>query len=441
MNGFLRAFLFCAGLSLFHIAYAENHLVYFGGGSSTKKTDNMFDKSLQDVLAYAKSKNLKADFFYRKSLPENLTKEDSAGIKELNPQTFKEKIRELARSISSGKIKPGEQLLIYLDTHGDNVNGTYALTTETDLANGEDLQYLIRAAEKKGVKLGIIGATCYSGSLMKYRTPNTCIITASKPDRIGFYGDVGDLSGAGKNDLTNLESWYLSLRPQYAGVLSQPMISTEAGIQTDELLSPLKSTIIDDSERSQALSKPICTNSISSLSNLEKEIKSLQSTAQVDRQWASQSVGRLRYSIEKYNSAQVKVQAYILAKNKTSCVVAPFMEGAIVNTSEHICANQQQIEWIAANFHKPGENRQSRKGHLTGSKQLADPARSYFIDQTNTEDYKNFQRLKKENQEAIAELNSYSSEIATLERDIYEKAYKKASAESAAPNPCRDFKL
>jgi hypothetical protein len=438
MRGTLRIFLFFATLSFAVIAYGESQLVYFGG--STAKDDSSFDTSLNDALAYAKSKNLKADFFYRKTLPKTLADEDSAKIKEFTPKSFKKKIRELARSISSGKIKPGEQLLVYLDTHGSKIDGTYKVTADTELANGEDLQYLIQAAERKNVRLGIINGTCYSGSLMKYRTPHTCIVTSAQPDKVGFAGDPINLAALSPG-LDDLESLYLLQRSLYPGLRSQPMISTEAGIRVDEMLSPLKSSIIHEHDRDVILAQPTCKTPTSSLVNLEKEINTLKASTRETPEWAAETIKDLRDLIEKFNSTKLKLQAYNIAKNKETCVDTTFMEGAKVNTDYEKCLTQEDIEWVAANYYKPGESRQSRKGLTTGTKQLADPIRSQFIDQQNSDNYKNFQRLKKENQEAIHEIDIYSAMIGALERDIYNKAYKKASEESKAPNPCRDFKL
>lgn len=440
MIGPLKALLFTMTFCFSFLAYAENHMVYFGGGFSSYKPDVMFDKSLVSVLSYAKAKNVKADFFYRKDIPASLPAEDKAKIQQFTAKSYKEKIRELARSISSGKIKPGEQLLVYLDTHGKIQDDKYILGADDEDVDGETIQHLIRTAEKKGVKLGIIGATCYSGSLMKYSTPNTCIVTAAQPDRLGFYGDVPDLSKTVPFS-SDLETLFLESRADHPYNNSQPMISTEAGVRVDEMLSPLKSNIIHEIDRNKLPPKLVCTSQESYLSNLEKEVRALKVNTRDPDELTDTGVQQMRELIKTHNALQTKLEAFNKAKYKLACINHPFMEETQINMGKRSCANLEQIEWVAENYYKPGDNRQTRKGLATANKKPADRIYSFYIEQQETEDYKNYQRLKKENKKDIAELTNYSRQIASYERSIYTRAYKKASKESKAPNPCKDFKL
>jgi hypothetical protein len=278
------AFLINLGIQ----AQAENHLVYFGGGKTANLPyDDMFDYSLKQSLAYGKASGWKSEYHYRQSLPRDLAPEDYSKVKnDFSSKVFNDKIRELTVAIKMGKIRRGEQLLVFIDTHGVlNEDGKLVGISDPGNVDLEKLKFLIRAAEQKGVKLGIIGATCYSGSLMKYRSPNTCLITTAQPDKVSFGIDSRLLVSARKNlGNTNLEELYLEAREKTDTVEirmnraqpSQPMISTNAGIAADEMLSPLKNVIIHDVDREAIYNKSLCENPALAAMKLNKNFSDVE---------------------------------------------------------------------------------------------------------------------------------------------------------------------
>ena len=311
-----RALIFTLMISLGLKAQAENHLVYFGGGKSTSPSDDMFDSSLKHSLAYSKASGWKSEYHYRQSLPRDLAPDDYGKVKnDFSPQVFNDKINELTAAIKTGKIKRGEQLLVFIDTHGDlTVDGKLVGRSDAGSVDLEQLQILIRAAEEKGVKLGIIGATCYSGSLMKYRSPNTCLITTAQPDKVSFGVDARILLSARKNlGKTNLEELYLETREKTDSAEirdnraqpSQPMISTNAGIAADEMLSPLKKAIVHDEDRETIYRKSVCEDPALTAMKLDKSFRDVEVTIAgsfYDSQ--EKALPLLKEKIEEFNNLQ-----------------------------------------------------------------------------------------------------------------------------------------
>lgn len=428
MNWIFLTYIFFAIFSFSIVTHAENHLVYFGGGVSQDSEDAIFDKSLKDTLAYARERNLKADFFYSRKSPQGITSAEKAQLKEFSPQSFEDKINDLVTEIKKpeGKIKSGEQVLVYLDTHGYIEDGKFLVSANGKLVDVEILRGLIDAAEKKSVKLGIIGATCFSGSLMKYRTPNTCIITASQPDKIGFYGDPLSLANAVKAD--NLETLYLQKRRENIKGPSQPMISTEAGIFVDDLLTPLKREIADENDLANLSYSPVCTNNESTVMALEAQLKSIKITTNgLFLRETSDAYPKIKEKIAEFNEIQTQMISYIIAQRKKVCT-ADLHEQNKTQLDNEVCADVQVIDMYA--------NDTPRYMKEKGEKYV-----NSVLKLKESKDYKDFKRLEMIYSKQMKKLKSISKEIARYERQIYDQAYKKASDNSTAANPCRAFKL
>lgn len=418
-------------------AWAGNHLVFFGGGSSSLAQDVFFDPSLKNTKEFAKKSGWQSEFYYRKKMPESLTPEEKVGIKEFSPQSFRDKINSLIADINSGKIQPQEQLLVVLSTHGKLDSGKLILTADQDNVEVDSLKELVSAAERKGVKLGVVGSTCYSGSLMKYMTPNTCLITIAQPDKVGFESDLTGFSKLVSADkpvgASNLEELYLNTRLENSkfatnGVVSQPMISTQAGVAIDEMLYPLKRGLFHKIDLVPALDQPVCVNTELAMTSLQENMKDM--TIVTKGFWidgSDEAYPLLKEKMDEYNKLYRQVDDYQMAKSKVACNY----DGEPSSPTflrKNFCLGVADLE--------PG---------FPGSDLEKDGTRHSFaqlrVDLRKTKEYQEYRRLKNLHQVTINRMLDLSRQIAELERQVYDQAYKKASKEFKGPNPCRDFKI
>lgn len=315
----LVLFTIVFGLSLPNYATANNRLVYFGGGDSKEAEDTFFDHGFKKVFKYAKDSNWNSDFYYRQSNLENLTAEEKAVLKP--PRDFEQKINSLIKEIENHQITNKDKLLVYLDTHGSmDQDMNYSISVDDQKVRSESFERLAAAANKYDIQLGIVGATCYSGSLQQIQSKNICVISASRPDKVGVNLDSFTFSDslAEKQGHTNLEELYLTSRAKAYSVYNiasaaQPMISTPAGSMTDQILSPLTARIIHKNNETADFNKRICLDSNFGLDKLRLTVQDLLATTKKENHAALKT--ELMKSL---NTVQSKIAVYDQLRNDLS---------------------------------------------------------------------------------------------------------------------------
>lgn len=245
-------------------AFAENHMLFLGGGSEPQELETtIFDDEVKLMGTFLeknkKNWNAKVSFNGGHTKTEEYLRdgvEKVAGAnKPFTEQNFIALLEEYEQKIDSGQIKSGDQLLIYITTHGAQktekeqthkigMSGKGATDLNTlegaDLVSMDQLQVLITKAEQKGIKLGVMDFSCHSGASLALKNPNTCIITASGPNHFG-YASWGERFARNMWKGKNLEEIFLeTFVDRYETAF--PMISTNAGVaiqnQFYELLTP-----------------------------------------------------------------------------------------------------------------------------------------------------------------------------------------------------------
>lgn len=398
---------------------AENHLVYFGGDKSNNTSDSqLFNDQLKRILDYSKKTSWRSEFYYQKNLPSELPEKEKKGIKEFSPDSFQEKILSLKKDLRNGKIKSGDQLLVYIDAHGRlDQNRDFVISTDQGAAHSEVLKGLIALAEEKKVKLGVVGMNCYSGSLLRFRTPNTCIVTLSQADKLGFDDDATNFSSLvlKKAGSTNLEEVFLNSRYdqfQFSFSPSQPMISTEAGVLVDENLSALKEGIFHEIDLYQSQLQPLCKNSTLKIETLEAKIASLAQLLQLDRKSViePQRLEKLKALLREYNDLYTGTSPFSKYANDLAC------------SKDGDCLEVFEID-------------------LYETLPLSEKDRQWVNELKTTTAYKNFKRFIIKHEPYYQRMKDLSLEISQEERALYDQLYKLASQKMKGPNPCRDFKL
>jgi hypothetical protein len=421
---------------------AENHLVYFGGGSSSSSADDFFDIGLNRVYEYSQKQKWDSEFFYRKKLSPEVAVQKPTNVKALTPSSMNEKIASLTKDILSenGKIKSGDQLLVYINTHGELMDGKHYIITEKGPVSAEILKSLINAAESKGVKLAVVGQECYGGSLFKYQTPNTCIISSSRADKVGYMADSAWLSlfmssWAGK---TNLEEIYL--RGRYEAreneLPSQPMISTTEGVLTDEILAPFKKIIEEQTKTYEDFMHPAsCRHTTSGLDQIQETIDDLREyiTKNLGESSAKEllpSFEQLKMKIEKYRDLYSETEKKINATVCTSTADGP------------VCDQMRFVAGSSELYKKELKkclNKNSREDCLGLEEKM-----KFYKQLQASDEYRSYlqnQKIDADKNPLLYRLAELSGEIAHDERKLYDQLYKRLSQEQKGSNPCRDFKM
>lgn len=234
------------------MALAENHLLVFGGGGEPAGNKTIFDTGMVSLGKNLKKANWKYEVSFNgghKETESILRKNYSAAIKtptDFTDTNYDQLIKNYKERILSGSIKSGDQLMIIINTHGaakDNNGETHKISAKggeaTDLNNLsgsklvslDPLGEIVKLANEKGIKLGIVDLSCHSGNTLalKKDSPNLCIVTATGPNHYGFAGPTAftDKFLSNLTSGTNLEEAFLKARLD-SNDASFPMITTNA---------------------------------------------------------------------------------------------------------------------------------------------------------------------------------------------------------------------
>jgi hypothetical protein len=240
---------------------AENHFVVIGGGGEPlTNPGTQFDTSLQNAADFykANSKNyttiinfngghIKTDKIIDKNFKGAVVKPG------FSAENYKAVVNELIEKLKSDPplIDKNQKILLFINSHGaeskkdqltHNISASNSelLDMNSEGPNSIDLDSLTelsKLAELRGVKLGIIDASCHSGNSLSLGNSKTCVITGSGPNHYAFT-NFGDAIAAALKKGKNLEEAYLEARKKVDGE-GFPMISSIAGQQTQQTLYPL----------------------------------------------------------------------------------------------------------------------------------------------------------------------------------------------------------
>lgn len=227
----------------------EKYLVLLGGGGEPAGKTTIFDPSLQRMGDFSRAHpEYKLDISFNgghleteRIIRDNFQNSTNNSFTSRN---FENTISKYEKMIESGKIKAGDNLLIAIDSHGstqsgDSHNISTTGETMTDFENLgsktvslDRLKKLTLLAEDKGVNLGIIDLSCYSGNTLALANSKTCVISGAGTEHVGL---ASPSSSYFSNRLpqflstaSNLEEAFLKARKESIDI-SYPMISTLSG--------------------------------------------------------------------------------------------------------------------------------------------------------------------------------------------------------------------
>ncbi|MGE3609414.1 MAG: caspase family protein [Bacteriovoracaceae bacterium] len=352
MSKLIKAFYFATLMTCLDLHAAKYLLIAGGGGEALQDsngkaiTDTIFDRELKNVSDYKKSNpQIKTKVMFNgghsdteKIVSENFTKKEIAST-EFNSADFKKYIKNLEWKIRNNKIKKGDQVLLYLSSHGaENQNGekTHSIAVSgketvndfeklnSNIISLDALTNLTRLARRKGIKLGIIDFSCHSGNTIKLRNPNTCVITSTGPNHFAYPStngsDFPSRFSANMKSGKSLEEIYLASREGFNDA-SFPMISSPVGIDVQNDLynkvsdylqnfdfgsSKLATTILNKTSQAN-----ICDDE-SSFNSLITQIDELKNAVS-EEAFSSSTFEKLKSDLKEYHKYIHDIKATLLS--------------------------------------------------------------------------------------------------------------------------------
>lgn len=243
------------------------HIAIAGGGEARDK-ENQFDSSLPGIAGLAQKgweTRLHYDFGHPSTKP--LTaKLKLSSLTEMRPLAGDEvsaTFLELkARLLSTeSRFKKGDQILISIDSHGSkgpDGNHYVSLAGDGVMNLVPYIKVLIPLAQKKGIKLGLVFDSCFSGNAIQEiertlaTTSNVCLISSSAVDRISYGAMDSDSTFAGMiQSSKTLEEGFLAYRTKLTGlntVPHLPSISSTAGRHAQTELLEVTKYLFSDTD-------------------------------------------------------------------------------------------------------------------------------------------------------------------------------------------------
>lgn len=455
---------------------SDKYISIFGAGAEDqKKTSTMFDSGVVALSPYVnrtkfKEVNLAFNGGHRDTEAKLKLFYPKQGNKNFTNSNIDSAITSYISKIEKGIIKPGDQILISIDTHGAPQYGsekTHQIATVAsnksshyDLYSMDGLKKLMEVAKAKNIKLGILDLGCFSGNTQNLNDGHACIISATSPDLFSYKSSSAFSTLFFKNFSTseNLEDAYLKARVDADSERSMPMISTNTGKDIYQKISKVLNQFVrsnaDTKGRAENLQELIgsfdqvkyCDRNIqfnrmmSEILRLENFIKNNEGVIDWLFDSSLSELKELRELLLKYKNMQDDViRDYLNLKKMLGNKVSISFESpkGVINRMAYsyldILGNDFRIHLVREkNMPKPNSKMISIYEALIAKKNELCSNNSPMC--KGIEDMKKVSK-KLKGTEVLAE------EIAEKERILYDRMYRKNSALSKKSNPCRDFKL
>lgn len=480
----MKKTLALAPLLAFHLltttARADNFMVIMGAGGEEAKPETIFDTGIKNLASYARnSAGLKLEVALNGGHSETsaiIEKEFPSGTptSQFRESDFKRLIDQYTKKLERGDIKEGDQLMIYIDTHGaekDSGTKTHRVSTAegtavnldnlrgSTMVNLDDLEPLKKLAARKKVKMAIIDASCHSGNTIALADENTCVISSSGPDHYG-YSSFGNAFPLAMNKGKTLEEVFLEVRrAEYPP--SFPMISTSEGMSIyNELYAQLTPFLYSFDEKNDKLTPYLLRNkSAANACITDSNFKSLMSTIDKieEMNTVTKKVLWWTYKNKEVDFTELKrlLTNYKKIQDEAMAKLAQ-LDSDQLKTKETIDGFMGEYTWqelLQTNYddhiNKLSERMRAEPDE-TKKEEMANTLRFYSLAKTKQQEIQNAHpelatnvQRQKEVMRSLGDTRNIASTIALEERKLFDVMYKQA--EKANPdkskNPCHNFKL
>lgn len=466
-------------LSVSAIAQTK-HIVVMGGGGEPKGDSTIFDDEAQRLGRYFLKNQgweMKVAFNGGHSKTEKILADGlgkvAGGSTSFTEQQYLKLLSEYEDKINSGDIKPGEQLLIYISTHGalqQKKENTHSIATgggtATDLNNlqgasivsMDKLQKLADLAAEKGVKLGIVDGSCHSGASIVLKNNKTCVISASGPKHFG-YSSFGERFASNMKKGKNLEQVFLDTFVN-RNETAFPMISTPVGMKLQEdlysLITPFLYSYDDKHDKlKEFLEQEVMDNKCDLAEENFNKIIALSQDMEAALNGKKSDFAKFRQDLTEYFQYQNKIRNDLVSMNLASLdakekVCSDYQNG---NHKSNLCMEYSIKEILSMDFDSEIKRFQEMKSKA-GPNGNGIPWMDYTMS--------NYEKMKLKKADLVSThpeyaryQNYYKNEVPKFEQEswsramkvskslqnVYSKSYKALAKDNQEPNPCKDFVL
>jgi hypothetical protein len=485
----------------FNVSAADSpktHILVLGGSGDPAGASTIFDPSLSKMGDYFLAKQQlgelgqsSVNFNGGHSATDAIknTRFQNAGkIQDFTTDTYKNEVmRFKAMMQNNSVIKPGEQLLVYINSHGgaqaatdDPKTGTHSIAvgegtiTNTTTAEGADLTSVDQVAQLKavaakfGVKLAIVDLSCHSGNTQNLADSNTCVVSATGRNHFAY--TAGGFNGSFTGNMQpgeTLESAFLKTRSEDTAA-DFPMISSPEsklieeqiyGLMgpylqyrgsPNELTGAVADKLTDDLIKNASSPQAACVKNYS-FEQLNKLLTDLEKASLISRKAFSfqNSDSSLLYkdlknALKEYKNVQDQLTLQfknIHAEKLNNIEAIPpsnhytWAELLSTDFAKNIAYNQDKID------HDQTLSKEDRDFYrrVIAIYDQANTIKAKVIrENPNLAGYKNIVANFDQGQEKTIDL---AGKVALLEKKLFDRLYRKYARENSQSNPCRDFKL
>lgn len=463
----------------------KTHMLVIGGSGDPRGAETAFDKSLSQIGAYSQNKKEKGELgvssvafdgghFNTESIRNNKFP-DISKKQDFTKETYKNELKRFKQLILEGKeIKKGEQLLIYINSHGaikgkekthsiaagKNMMTNLDSGSGAELVNLDQIEEIKKLAKEKGVKLGVVDLSCHSGNTINLADENTCVISSTGRDHYAFTTGFSGTFTANLKPGENLESVFLKTRKETVGA-DYPMISSPEGqllerqmyelltpylnyrfdVNADKLTPELLKIVSDDLYRCEVNkefkelnafldnmekitstnNKNLIMNNKSSMIDFEGFKKTLRDYKKIQDQLAGQ--------LKAINADRLGKRVQINEKNSYSWA-------ELINTDWN-----KWVKWAEQKLSTTGiskNDKETYERNLGVYKKCQQEKEKILKENPGIANYNEIVK-KYDDGRKISE--RWAEKIADYEKKLFDGLYKKYSKEMSKSNICREFKL
>ena len=464
----------------------ENYIAVMGaGGEPQNKETTIFDAEIKNLGKFFKKDNkwnlsVSLNGGHDKTeeiISQNLAKNDVKNLSFIEPN-FNAMIADYEGKISRGEIATGDQLVLYISTHGAQKTGnetshqiSFAGKEAQDLntlsnastVSLDKLQNLIDLANKHGVKLGILDFSCHSGNALNLANDKTCIISASGPNHFG-YTSWGHTFSSKMKKGKNLEEVFLETLSKRSEP-SFPMISSPIGKDIQNEMYPLLGRYLNywkENPWHEKLTKNIeneveanrceeVNEDFRRLNSMITALKAATHSSKVHKKYDAflRSLGEYHSFLDELKKDLIRMNLPGLKKEEEVCFNSIEWNDKETNT----CTKVKISSLLKSDFEKEIESIEVMRDQAVKDNKayLVRWARNYISQLKESKVIK--EKLLAENpgfNEYMSYYKDYpklkdrtwdmASDVAKKFREIYLEEYDKGKRDSR-PNPCREIVL
>jgi hypothetical protein len=467
-------------------------LYFLGGGGDPDGTTTIFDRSISQVSKFTQSAgsewSIKHSFNGGHSETEKLLKAQmpsDSSLGNFTEENLNKTLADLETKLNSGELKSGDQLLLMLNSHGamklkKEKSHSIALSSSaavdlktlegTELFPMDRFEKILTLASEKGIKVGLVDLSCFSGNSLKISNKNICVISASGENQYsyvdqnnastsaGIYNAFGARFLDGLKTGQNLEDIFLKAR---AGSFNPdfPMISTDTGSIVNNLIYKLISpylmynykstTDFSESYDPLDLSKSFCKTQ-TQFDEVQKRMDEIKNLSSIPGNLLDTT--NLKKALTAYRDYQVYYEkAYkdwsakeeevknIIAKDYPDQVELFEKENGGAILESNYLAMMKKFEDLIKKEDIPEDKRNYYRRTLAGL-----VVKDKIVKELNVKisaDSKAKLAKFREIYMKSGKIKDFSDEVSAEAKKLYDVLYRANSKGNKIKNPCKDFVL